>query len=49
MIKLAVNGCNGKMGRQIIKHAVQNDKFEVHAGLDYKARPFDVDKLNISV
>ncbi len=49
MIKLAVNGCSGKMGRQIIKYANQNDKFEVHAGLDYKARPLKVDNLDISV
>lgn len=49
MIKLAVNGCNGKMGRQIIKYAIKNDKFEVHAGLDHKTRPLEVDKLNISV
>lgn len=49
MIKLAVNGCNGKMGVQVVKFALQNKNFELTAGIDYKNRSLLVDSTDISV
>lgn len=49
MINLAVNGCNGKMGKQVIKHALEDKNFTLSAGIDYKARPLRINNREIPV
>jgi len=49
MIKLAVNGCNGKMGSQVVKYALQNNNFKITAGIDYKNRSLLIDSTKIQV
>ncbi len=49
MIKLAVHGCNGKMGNQVVKYALEDEKFTIKAGIDYKNRSLSVNNKKISV
>ena len=34
MIKVLVNGCNGKMGQEVVNAIINNEKFEVLCGVD---------------
>jgi 4-hydroxy-tetrahydrodipicolinate reductase len=49
MIKLAVFGCNGKMGNQVVEYALEDEKFTMTAGIDYKNRSLFVNNTKISV
>ena len=39
MIKVLINGCNGKMGQEVINAINNNEKFEVLNGVDIKENP----------
>ena len=39
MIKVLINGCNGKMGQEVIKVINNNEKFAVLNGLDKEENP----------
>ena len=39
MIKVLINGCNGKMGQEVLNAIKNNEKFEVINGVDIKENP----------
>ena len=39
MIKVLINGCNGKMGQEVLNAINNNEKFEVLNGVDIKENP----------
>ena len=39
MIKVLINGCNGKMGQEVLNAINNNEKFEVLNGVDIKNNP----------
>ena len=39
MIRVLINGCNGKMGQEVIKAINNNEKFEILSGMDIKDNP----------
>ena len=39
MIKVLINGCNGKMGQEVLNAINNNEKFEVLNGVDLKENP----------
>lgn len=39
MIKVLINGCNGKMGQEVLNVINNNEKFEVLNGVDLKENP----------
>ncbi|SNX55091.1 4-hydroxy-tetrahydrodipicolinate reductase [Thermoanaerobacterium sp. RBIITD] len=41
MLKIIINGCNGKMGKVIAKLASENPEYEVVAGIDQNSTSYD--------
>ena len=39
MIKVLINGCNGKMGQEVIKAINSNEKLAILSGMDIKDNP----------
>ena len=39
MIRVLINGCNGKMGQEVLNAINNNEKFEVLNGVDIKENP----------